>query len=186
MSIETSDIPTPPETDEDYAPSNNGVWKTLREQHKAVSEAREPLTLEVPGYDGLWIRYRYVPLSGRNKKALTNVRAQKDPEQQQLWGLVALMVDACDEILVANPSDPRADATGLAPLCDPGEEPIRFDWVLARGMEWPNAEMMTAKAIVRRLFGDEQGDYTLQAHAAEVAEWMGREREPVSEDFAKN
>lgn len=169
--------------DETYAPSSNGVWAGLRKQHAAVSEERAPLLLEVPGYDGLWVRYKYVPLAGR-KKSVEKVAALKDTVDQQLWASVDLLRDACDEILVANPHDARADTSGLAPLCDPGEPPIRFDRVLARGMEWTDADLLSARQIVRRLFGDEAGDYLLIEHAAEVGKWMGSEREAIAEEFA--
>ena len=182
----------PPEHQEVDAPDDldegsptGPVWDKLRAQHAALAaEVREPLVLEVPGYDGLWIRYRYVPLSGRNKKALAKIRALKDPGDQQFWALVALVQDACDEILVANPDDPRADKTGLAPLCDEGEPPIRFDRILARGLGWKDAELLGARAILRRLFGDEKGDYRLQAHAVDVAEWIAEDGGPSAEEFA--
>ncbi len=169
---------------EEYAPSSNGVWAGLRKQHQAVSEAREPLTLEVPGYEGLWVRYRYVPLSGRNKKALAKVQELKDVSDQKLWASVDLLRDTVGVTTARARIDPRADTTGLAPLCDPGEPAIKFDRILARGMEWSDADLLGARQIVRRLFGDEEGDYVLIAHAEEVSVWMGKEREALSEEFA--
>lgn len=185
--------PDPTATDQDddrYEPEaapQSAAWARLRVQHAEASKVREPLRLELPEpYDGVYVVYRYVPLSGRNKKALAKVRAMEDPTEQQLTGFVDLLADACQEILVAtdpeNP-DPRA-VDGIAPLCNVGAPPVKFNLTLARGLEWPDAELLGAREIVRRLFGDENGDYALQAHAIKVAEWMERGRPAVAEAFS--
>jgi hypothetical protein len=172
------------DTADEYTPSSNGVWAGLRKQHQAISKAHTPLLLELPDpYDGVWVRYRYVAVAER-KGSMKKIAALDDESEQGFWASVDLLRDACDEILVANPDDPRADDTGLAPLCDPGEPPIKFDRALARGMEWSDAHLLSARQIVRRMFGDQEGDYLLLEQAKAVGKWMGAERDEIAEEFA--
>ncbi len=163
-------------------------WHALRAVHQQVNtEEREPLVLELPGYAalGVWVRYKYVPLSGRNRKALAKVRKLKDELDQGFWSCVDLLVDACDEILVAtSKDDPRADATGLKPLAPPGEPAIRFDRVLATGLQWRDANSVGAREVVRRMFGGDKGDYLIIEQAQQVSDWMGSEVEHARESFA--
>lgn len=165
-------------------------WAKLQAAHKEISSAHEPLYMELPDpYEGIYVRYRYVPLEER-KGSMKNLAALEDETAQAFWGCVDIIRDACDEIMVANPDDPRAGKDkakadyGLAPLCDEGDPPIKFDRVLARGMEWKDAHLLSGRQIVRRVFGDAEGDYVLMEHARQVGKWMGAERTKVAEEFA--
>lgn len=174
-----------PDDPEPEAAPQSAAWARLRAQHAEASKVKPPLLLELPEpYEGVYVQYKYVPLSGRNKKALAKVREMEDATEQQRWALVDLLIDCCQEIMVANPDDDRADDAGIAPLCDPGDPPIKFNLTLARGMQWEDAEMLTSRRILRRLFGDDNGDYTLLAHAVKVMEWMERGRPAVAEAFS--
>ena len=172
-----------PEEDEDV-PQGAG-WDHLRAQHKKAARKRPPLVLELPEHEGVWVRFKYVKISERNRKAMEKVRALGDELSQGYWSCVDLLVEACDEILVAtDKADPLADETGLKPL---GAElqppvPVRFDRMLARGLGWHDAHLLGGRQIVIRMFGDE-GDYVLVEQAKQVAAWMGKERVHVEEEF---
>jgi hypothetical protein len=187
MSIDTPVSEFEDEFSRDDPHAQDGsVWASLRQQHAEVAAERKPLVLDVPGFDGLRVRYRYFPMSA-SSKSVRGIQKLRDVTEQALVAAIDTLLLACDEFLVANPVDPRAERlgpdAGYAPLCDPGEPPIRFDRQLAAGMQWPDAQKMSARQIVRRLFGGENGDWALVQHAREVTEWLGSEREQVAEDF---
>lgn len=183
---------TDPEAQPDPDPPSprSARWEKIRQQHEEISREHEPLYLELPApYEGVWVRYKYVPLKER-KGSMKSIAALDDETEQGFWASVDLIRDACDEIMVADPDDPRAGKDPergdyqIAPLCDDGDPPIRFDRPLARGMEWPDAELLSGRQIVCRVFGGKQGDYLLLEHARAVGKWMGSERVKVAEEFA--
>lgn len=163
--------------------TRSAAWEMMHAQHAEAIAEREPITWEVPGRPGVWIRFKYVPLLSMEKSAV-KIAKLSGMLHKQSSAAADLLRDACEEFMIANPTDPRADETGLAPLCDPGEEPIKFDRVLARAMEWEDEHLLSASQIVRRYFGDDKGDRRMIAFAAKVDAWMDDERPRVEEEFA--
>ena len=161
---------------EDDAPSPAGrssVWERLRAEHQKLAAERPPLELEVPGSDWLVVRYRYVPLKETAKTA-ERLRKVRDISDQALLAAVDTLILACEEILVRLPD-------GLSPLAGEGEEPIRFDERLARGMEWePGPTGYSARSICRRLF---MNDYAIMEQAAQVSEWMSDTGKEIGDEF---
>lgn len=163
--------------------TRSAAWEMMHAQHEEAIADREPITWEVPGRPGVWIRFRYVPLLSMEKSAVKIAKLSGMLHKQAI-AAADLLRDACDEFMIANPSDPRADGTGLAPLCNPGEPPIKFDRVLARAMSWGDADVLSASQIVRRYFGDDKGDRRMIAFATRVDAWMDDERDEIQEDFS--
>lgn len=174
---ETGDegIPEPAETTGRPAGAPS-VWDRLRADHERIAADRPPLDLEVPGYHGaLLVRYRFVPLKDATRNAEKLARL-KDIGEQALLSAVDTLILACQEILVRDP-----DTGGVRGLADDGDEPIRFDERLARGMNWtPGPTGFSARAIARKLFSN---DYALIQQAREVSEWMSESAQEIGDDF---
>ncbi|MCA1571698.1 MAG: hypothetical protein LC798_15570 [Chloroflexi bacterium] len=180
-----STIPDDPDAPQEYAadaPQDGSVWTQLRREHEQLASAREPLELDVPGYSGLRIRFKFVPLADTESraKALSKVR---EVTAQALYGCMDTLIMACDEFRVLRPDDPRADK-GYAPLAEPGQPPIRFDRVLAEGLGLPKHNELSARQVVHHVFGGEQGHYLIMEMARQVSEWMASTREDVSDEFS--
>lgn len=152
------------------------VWDRLRADHERIAADRPPLELDVPGYHGtLVVRYRFVPLKDATRNAEKLARL-KDIGEQALLSAIDTLILACQEILVRDP-----DTGDLRGLADDGDEPIRFDERLARGMSWtPGPTGFTARAITRKLFSN---DYALIQQAREVSEWMSESAQEIGDDF---
>ncbi len=188
--------PPEPDTDPERQPDpdpptpRSARWEKIRQQHEEISSEHEPFYLELPApYEGVYVRYKYVPLAER-KGSMKNIAALEDETEQSFWGCVDIIRDACDEMMCADPDDPRAGKDPrkgdylIAPLCDEGDPPLKFDRPLARHMEWKDAHLLSGRQIVRKMFGGEQGDYLLMEHARKVGKWMGAERVKRAEDLA--
>jgi hypothetical protein len=159
------------------------IWSQLRAEHAQLANEREPLILPVPGLPHMAVRYRWYPMSAEEKSA-QRILKLRERTTQAVESAIATLLLACDELLVMNPDDPRANDGGWAPLTEPGFPPVKFDRVLCEGMEWPNPELMNARRIVRKLFGDEKGERALIRHAFEVSEWLAEEGEQIDEGFS--
>jgi hypothetical protein len=163
--------------------TQGAIWAQLRAEHAQIADDREPLILPVPLYEHLAVRYKWYPMSADEKSA-QRVLKLREITEKSVESSISTLLNACDEVLVMNPTDPRANEKGWAPLTEPGYPPIRFDRVLAEGMEWPNPEIMSAKRIVWTLFGGEKGARALLRHAYDVSEWLAGEGEKADEEFA--
>lgn len=177
---ELSDLGPP-----DPAPTSRAAaLAALRREHAQIGKNRAPLILEVPGLEHMAVRYVWYPLSADEKAA--RKAQQMGLKDASLLVLQTTLLNACDEILLMDPDDPRADDDGWAPLTEPGEPPIKFDRVLCEVMEWPNPEVMSGRAIVAKLFGGEEGERALIKHAARVLRWLDGEAADAQDSFAGN
>ena len=152
------------------------VWDRLRADHERIAADRPPLELDVPGYHGtLVVRYQYVPLRDAAKRA-EKLAKLKDGFRKGLIMAIDTLILACQEILVRDP-----DTGDLRGLADDGDEPIRFDERLARGMGWePGPTGYSARDICQRLF---ENDYALIKQAEDVTSWMSESAQEIGDDF---
>ncbi len=183
-------------TDEQAPAPEVGVWGEMAAAHNAITAARKPLYLLLPGYEhmGLAARYKYVPVTGEDSdRAVGRLRKLDDkPTEQQMQGAALELAMACDHIALHRPKDPEADPDGYVPLTDTDGGFYRYDRALLRGLKAAGANVRTetsqgnalgAAQIVREVFGGTNGERQLLRHWMEVVKWMAGEREDVADDF---
>jgi hypothetical protein len=175
--------------DSTQAPTGS-VWEQLREQHREVTDERDPLYIDDPVHDGVVFRYRYVPLEA-SEKSLKRVSKVKG----QLRQAVALGIDrillCLDEILIAAPDgeiplghgDRKLYSLPLKPLSDDGV-PMKFDERLCDAMGFPPGTAKSAANIVRKWFAG--NGYAIADHAGEVSEWLAEVSSDVRDEFEES
>lgn len=101
--------------------------------------------------------------------------------EQALFASIDTLILACDELMVRLPD-------GITALAGPGEPPVRFDHTLCDGMKWPREDTagapMTARKIVHRLFGGQDGEYAILDAAQEVTAWVKSAGGGAAQDFS--
>lgn len=172
----------PPAPTNGAGDASSSVLGQLRSRRRRLGE-KTHLDMEIPGYNGLlFARYRRVPWEDL-KKITLKAEKSKSPVKE-LLGQADVLIVACQEILVREPSREDADEEGLAPI-DPDSsrmEPTRFDRNLARilGFSPDELEDLTARKVV---FGVFQNDLAVTVQQNEVMEWAASNQEEIDEEL---
>lgn len=155
----------------------------LREQHAELRRERT-LDLRVPGWSGMLIA-RYTPVrAGEMRKLsarITKLAGQDTPEAD-LTAAADIIVTACKEMLI------RSDDGELKLLADEAglDAPVRYDKQLAEILGF---EAESAREVVYNVFPQfpDGGviESTVNAHAAEIAEWIANVDAEVATDLGE-
>jgi|SRR5262245_636117 len=134
----------------------------------------ETVFIPVKGYEqtGLQIQYR-MPQSGKELDAI-NVRVMrqtKDTYTRNIYTAMDIMIHLCEGLYV----QPQVEGEPEVPepvMLDPEEtgEPVGFDTRLAKMMGMEDDGNLTARKVVKRLFGD--NEMAVMAHCERLSRWL--------------
>lgn len=155
----------------------NSAIERLREQHSELRRERT-LDLRVPGWSGLLIA-RYQPVrAGEMRKLSSRITklAGQDTPEADLTAAADVIVTACKEMLIDQDGEKLTLQEQLGV-----DAPVRYDRKLAEVLGF---EAESAREVVYNVFPQfpDGGviETTVNAHAAEIAEWIANVDEEVS------
>ena len=149
--------------------SNPSIVDLFKKEQQELASSKS-VFIAVKGYEktGLQVRYK-MPDSGKELELIsTRVNRQyKETYYRNLYSAMDIMIHLCDGLFVQPEDVPEPVALDL----DDIGEPCKFDTTLAGllGMD-VNAGNITARAVVMKLFGD--NEIAIVTHAFDLNRWL--------------
>jgi len=177
---------TPPvrEVDSPGPFSSPSVVDMFQQELNEISSA-ESVFIPVKGYEqtGLQIRY-HMPESGKVLGDInTRVSKQyKDTYSRNLYVAISTMIQLCDGLYV-QPSIEGEPEVDEPVMLDPDEMgmPVQFDERLAEMMGMEVTQNLTARQVVRRLFGN--NEMAILAHAERLSRWLQNTKADINAEM---
>lgn len=170
---------------ETTAPSgeSDSMLDELRRQHQALVDEKE-LTISVPGYNSLVVKYRLLNVQKDLKAIRHRVSKQyKDDVSQALWGSIDTMIAACLGLYYQRDDGELLSLGGALPE-DDGSPVTYADPRLVEFFAWPREEIKSSRDVVMHLFGFREP--MIISHGQVLAQWMQSTSSDVNEDFSGN
>lgn len=176
------------------------IADSLKAQRQQVVRSRDPLYLDVPGYQGKLVAQYGVVDWSILKRIGTQVEAAKQDDLRELKGHAATIAVACMELFVPVPhADVHAEAEWveaagrhLLPLRVLVGQPhaVRYDDALGAyfGFVADSATVAVLNAIAPETVdgpkaGTREGAYLVTTHHNELMAWMGKEGAQADDDY---
>jgi hypothetical protein len=148
--------------------STPSIVDLFKQEQRELAETKS-VFIAVKGYEktGLQIRYRMAE-SGKELEIISTKinRQYKDTYSRNLYGAMDTMILLCDGLFV-QPEDVSEPV-----MLDPDEvgEPCGFDTTLAQMLGMELDADTTARAVIRKLFGD--NELAIITHAFDLQRWL--------------
>lgn len=159
--------------------SDISIVDVLREEVKELAE-NKTCFIPITGYGrtNLMVQY-HLPEKGKELDDIARKvnREQKDQYYRNIYTAMDTMAWLCSGLFV-NPDNAYPEPVML----DPQEtgEPVMFDSRLAElmGLESDNGVVMSARAVIKRLFGN--NDMAILTHAEKLGRWLANTKADLS------
>jgi hypothetical protein len=151
----------------DITPAPNSVLADLKTNRERI-QARKFLTLQIPGWDSLFVRYK--SLTWETIRSFNGAQLENPTPNDELVVAWDTLIAACDEVLISTDD-------GLKPLAD---TPVRFEHRLAQLTGDDIAE--TPREVVDSVFPNE---FAAVEQFGEYMTWLNFSSKDVSEDLGK-
>jgi len=157
----------------------NSILSDLRKKRDSLGEQREPLQLDIPGYDGeLVVEYKYVPFKEMRARSQAIMR-QKASADRDIGAACDTLVLCCqaiymrvqDRLVNIAATDPEIPTTY-------GDE--RLAEALGFTINLQNKDHGPARQGVLETFRNE---YTIFDQAAKVTRWLQNTHRTIDEEF---
>ena len=165
---ENGDSPPVPALDSPGPFSGSSIVDLFRQEQEELASSKS-VFIRVNGYEqtGLQIRYK-MPGSGKELEVISSKvqRQQKDNYSRNLYTAMDTMIHLCDGLFV------QPDGVDEPVMLDPDEvgEPCGFDTTLATMLGMDLDADITARAVVKKLFGG--NELAVMTHAFDLNRWL--------------
>lgn len=156
--------------------SETSIIEQLQAEAQEIAGAKE-VDIPIKGYQGTGLRVRYhLPDRGKELSDIADKvrREMKDAYSRNLTIAIDTMIHLCSGLYV------QPDGVPEPVMLDPGDTgiPVTYDQRLAEILGMENSANAGARAVVRRVFGN--NDMAIIAHAEKLNRWFQNTKTDVS------